>query len=35
VVAPPPVAIEGVDWVRDGPEFGCKVDGCNASYMAN
>ncbi len=34
VVAPPPVAIKGVQWVMDGPKFACNVDGCDASYMA-
>jgi hypothetical protein len=31
-VAPPPVAIEGVHWAKDGPKFVYKVDGCDASY---
>jgi hypothetical protein len=34
VVAPPLVAIEGVHWGRDGPKFVCRVDGCNAFYIA-
>ncbi len=34
VVAFPPIAIEGVHWARDGPKFVCRVDGCNASYIA-
>jgi hypothetical protein len=34
VVALPPIAIEDVQWARDGPKFACKGDGCNASYMA-
>jgi len=34
VVAPPLVAIEGVHRVTDGPKCACRVDGCNASYMA-
>jgi len=33
VVAPPLVAIKGVHWATDGPEFVCRVDGCNASYI--
>jgi len=33
-VALPLIAIEGVHWARNGPKFACKVDGCNASYMA-
>jgi hypothetical protein len=28
------VAIKGVHWARDGPKFVCRVDGCNASYIA-
>jgi len=35
VVAPLLVAIEGVDWARDGPKFVWKVDGCNALYTPN
>jgi hypothetical protein len=34
VVAPPLIAIKGVHWARDGPKFVCKVDGCNALYIA-
>jgi hypothetical protein len=34
VVAPPLVAIEGVHWVRDGPKFACRIDGCDASYTS-
>ncbi len=34
VIVLPPVAIEGVHWARNGPKFACKVDGCDASYMA-
>ncbi len=30
---PPPITLENVHWVRDGPKFVCRVDGCNASYM--
>ncbi len=32
VVAPPPIAIEGVNWTGDGPKFAYRVDGCDASY---
>jgi hypothetical protein len=34
VVAPPPIAIEGVHWARDGPKFVCRVDGWDASYTS-
>jgi len=34
VVTPPPIAIEGVHWARDGPKFAYRVDGCDASYIA-
>ncbi len=34
MVAPPPIAIEGVHWARDGPKFVCKVDGCDALYTS-
>jgi hypothetical protein len=34
VVARPPIAIEGVHWVKDEPKFVYKVDGCDASYIA-
>jgi hypothetical protein len=34
VVAPPPIAIEGVHWARDGPKFVCTVDGCDALYIS-
>jgi len=27
------VALKVVHWARDGPKFGCKVDGCDASYI--
>ncbi len=33
VVALPPVTIKGVHWARDGPEFVCSVNGCDASYI--
>ncbi len=31
VVAPPPIGIKGVHWLKDGPKFACRVDGCDAS----
>jgi hypothetical protein len=34
VVALFPIAIEGVHWAKDGPKFVCRVDGCDASYIA-
>ncbi len=34
MVDPPLVAIEGVNWARDGPKFACRVDGCDAAYTA-
>jgi hypothetical protein len=30
----PQITLEGVHWAMDGPKFTCKVDGCDASYMA-
>ncbi len=33
VVAPPPVAMKGVHWAKDGPKLFCSVDGCNVSYI--
>jgi len=32
VVAPPQIAIESVNWARDGPKFVWNIDGCGASY---
>jgi hypothetical protein len=34
VVAPPLIVIKSVHWARDGPNFVCKVDECNASYTS-
>jgi hypothetical protein len=34
VVAPLATAIKCFHWAKDGPKFVCKVDGCNASYIA-
>jgi hypothetical protein len=34
VVAAPPIAIEGVHWVKDGPKLVCNINGSDASYMA-
>jgi len=34
VVALPPVALKSVYRARDGLKCACKVDGCDASYMA-
>ncbi len=34
MVAPPLVNLKGVHWARDGPKFACRVDKCDASYMA-
>jgi hypothetical protein len=31
---PPPIAIKGVHWARDGPKFVYKIGGCDASYTA-
>ncbi len=33
MVTPPPVAIEGVHWAKDGPKFACSIDGCDASSI--
>ncbi len=33
MVALPPITTKGVHWVRDGPKFVCRVDGCDASYI--
>jgi hypothetical protein len=32
VVAPLPVAIEGVHQAKDGPKFAYNIDGCDVSY---
>ncbi len=34
VVAQPLVAIKAVHWARVEPKFVCKVDGCDALYVA-
>ncbi len=31
-VAPPLIAPKGIHWAKDGPNFACRVDGCDASY---
>jgi hypothetical protein len=31
VVAPPPIAIKGVQWAKDEPKFAHNVDGYDAS----
>jgi hypothetical protein len=28
-VAPPLIAPKGIHWAKDGPNFACRVDGCN------
>jgi hypothetical protein len=34
VVAPPQVAIEGVPWAKDGAKCFCRINGCDALYIA-
>jgi len=33
-IAPPPIAIKGVHWAKDGPKFARNVDGYDASCTA-
>jgi len=34
VVALPSIDPKGIHWAKDGPNFACRVDGCDASYTA-